>query len=58
MLKKDKIDIFIVILHILIVRCKMTRISLVLACVYFALNSPVIAFPEMTKSLDGTRTGN
>lgn len=55
MLKKDKIDILIVILHILIVRRKMTRISLVLACVYFALNSPVIAFPEMTKISDGNQ---
>lgn len=53
--KKDKIDLSIVLLHILIVRRKMARISLVLACVYFALNSSVIAFPEITDKLDGNQ---
>lgn len=58
MLKKDKIDIFTVILHILTVSRKMLWISLVLACVYFALNSIVIAFPEMTETLHGNQDWN
>nr|XP_011427276.2 heavy metal-binding protein HIP [Crassostrea gigas] len=33
----------------------MVWISLVLACVYFALNSPVIAFPEKTETLHGNQ---
>lgn len=55
MFKKDKIVTITVILHILTVRRKMVWISLVLACVYFALNSPVIAFPEKTETLHGNQ---
>lgn len=55
MFKEDKIVTFNVILHILTVRHKMLWISLILACVYFALNSSVIAFPEMTETLHGNQ---
>lgn len=58
MLKKDKIDIFIVILQILIVGHKMAWNSLVFACMYFVLNSSVIAFPEMTETLHGNQDWN
>lgn len=55
MLEKDKIDIFIVILQILIVGHKMAWNSLVFACMYFVLNSSVIAFPEMTETFDSNQ---
>lgn len=58
MFKEDKIVTFNVILHILTVRHKMLWISLILACVYFALNSPVIAFPELTETLHGNQDWN
>lgn len=58
MFKKDKIVTFTVFLHILSVRHKMLWISLILACVYFALNSSVIAFPEMTETLHGNQDWN
>lgn len=55
MLKKDKIDIFIVILQILIVGYKMASNSLVFACMYFVLNSSVIAFPEITETFESNQ---
>lgn len=58
MFKKDKIVTFTVILHLLTVRHKMVWISLILACVYFALNSSVIAFPEMAGTLHGNQDRN
>lgn len=58
MFKKDKIITFTVILHILTIRHKMLWIYLILACVYFALNSSVIAFPEMAETLHGNQDWN